>query len=160
MMTNKELDFFEELNIHAWYSELSNDFMCEVEEMLEKPSRKEIEQVLDKFGYCYKYQPESKIYCFITIFDGIEFNCNPELRRGMVRVSFFAKNLKTGRIVGSQFSVISRMMEIMKGQDSGAYIRNPRYRNYEELYQILERVFNKYEEFKVAAVKQGIMNEI
>ena len=126
---------------------------------MEKPSRKEIEQLLDKFGYCYKYQPLSKIYCFVTIFNGIEFNCNPGLRWGMVDVNFFAKNLGTGRIVGSTLSSICRMMEIAKDRDSGAYILPPRYKNYEELFQILERVFKKYEEFKVAVIESGILND-
>lgn len=158
-MNSGELELFEKINIHDWYLKLSEDFFCPIDEKLEKTSRKEIESVLGKFNYCYSYSPLSKIYGVITIYDGIEFNCNPEIRYGSVRINFFAKNISSGKLIGSTLHGICREIEIAKGNIDANNILSPRFKTYEELYQILERVFKKYEEFKVAVIESGILND-
>lgn len=156
-MTTDELELFESLNLHDWYKELISEFNCDEDQILRKIDRKTVEVILKELGYCFSYYSASKIFNVPTKYNGIDFFCNPEVRGGLVKVYLYAENSTSNKTLGDNLISICRLMEITKGEDSGKYMLLPRYRNSEELKQILQIVFTKYEEFKIAVVNSKLL---
>ena len=156
-MTKENLIFFESIDIHRWYSMLSKEYLIDHNEMLTNPKRKEIEKIIDGFGYCYSYSSTSKIYNIPTKLGPYTFYCNPEFRHGFISVILFAENVDTEKKMGDSFISICRQIEIAKGEDSGKYMIRPRFRNYNEIEKILSSVFKFYEKFKLNVLESKIL---
>ncbi len=156
-MTQMELDLYESLNFHKWYSELISNFICKEDEILRKHDRKKVEEILTELGYCYTYYSSSKIFNVSSKFSGVNYFCNPEIKGGLVRVYLYAENTESNKRIGDNLISTCRLMEIAKNNDSGRYMLLPRFRNYQELKQILQNVFNKFEEFKLAVHNSRIL---
>lgn len=157
MMAPAEVDLFESLDFYNWYKELISKYNCEEEEILRKVDRKVIETILKDLGYCFSYYSSSKIFNVPTKYNGIDFYCNPEIKDGLVRVYLYAENSSSKVKVGDNLISICRLIEIAKGKDSGKYMLLPRFRNHEELKEIMRSIFDKYEEFKVAVIDSKIL---
>ena len=85
-MKNEELELYDTLDMCNWYRELLSMYNCDSKEIMRKHDRKVIEKIIQEFGYCSIYYSESKIFSIITLFGGIEFQCNFEIKDGLVNI--------------------------------------------------------------------------
>lgn len=155
-MKNEELELYDTLDMCNWYRELLSMYNCDSKEIMRKHDRKVIEKIIQEFGYCSIYYSESKIFSIITLFGGIEFQCNFEIKDGLVNIYLISRLIQSEFQIGNSLIITCRMIEIKKNSDSGRYMLLPRFRNYEELHSLFRKVFTKYEEYKIAVFKSSI----
>jgi len=105
-------------------------------------------------GYSAKYRKKEKFFQIIEIIDGIKFYFHFSLEYGMVEVIIFweyenNKDLSGGGLL----SVVCKLIEIAKNEEKEGYIKKARFRNYEDLKNILREYFLIYEDLKTEVIK-------
>ena len=105
-------------------------------------------------GYSAKYRKKEKFFQIIETIDGIKFYFHFSLEYGMVEVIIFweyenNKDLSGGGLL----SVVCKLIEIAKNEEKEGYIKDARFRNYEDLKNILREYFLIYEDLKTEVLK-------
>ena len=160
MMTLAEIEIYESLDIYNWYKKLISEFNYK-DDSLQKINRKYVEAIFVEFDYCFSYSSESKIYEIPTRYNGIDFYCNPQFKYGSVDIHLWAEKKKDKIQIGSTLMVICKRIEISRGEeDTYNYLGRPRYRNYDDIREIMRIVFSKFEEYKIAVVNSKIFEKI
>ena len=151
-LSKKELEIFEKINLYERHSNISNQYRFE--ETFENYSNDEVIKIVKELGYSAKYRKKEKFFQIIEIIDGIKFYFHFSLEYGMVEVIIFweyenNKDLSGGGLL----SVVCKLIEIAKNEEKEGYIKKARFRNYEDLKNILREYFLIYEDFKTEVLK-------
>ena len=152
MISKKELEIFEKIHLYDRYSYISNQYRYE-DKSKDYSNDKTIE-IVKELGYSAKYRKKEKFFQIIEIIDGIKFYFHFSLEYGMVEVIIFweyenNKDLSGGGLL----SVVCKLIEIAKNEEKEGYIKKARFRNYEDLKNILREYFLIYEDFKTEVLK-------
>ena len=151
-LSKKEFEIFEKINLYERYSNISNQYRFE--ETFENYSNDEVIEIVKELGYSAKYRKKEKFFQIIEIIDGIKFYFHFSLEYGMVEVIIFweyenNKDLSGGGLL----SVVCKLIEIAKNEEKEGYIKKARFRNYEDLKNILREYFLIYEDLKTEVLK-------
>jgi len=111
-------------------------------------------EIVKELGYSAKYRKKEKFFQIIETIDGIKFYFHFSLEYGMVEVIIFweyenNKDLSGGGLL----SVVCKLIEIAKNEEKEGYIKDARFRNYEDLKNILREYFLIYEDLKTEVLK-------
>ena len=150
-LSKKELEIFEKINLYERHSNISNQYRFE--ETFENYSNDEAIKTVKELGYSAKYRKKEKFFQIIEIIDGIKFYFHFSLEYGMVEVIIFweyenNKDLSGGGLL----SVVCKLIEISKNEEKEGYIKKARFRNYEDLKNILREYFLIYEDLKISLI--------
>ena len=150
-LSKKELEIFEKINLYERHSNISNQYRFE--ETFENYSNDEVIEIVKELGYSAKYRKKEKFFQIIEIIDGIKFYFHFSLEYGMVEVIIFweyenNKDLSGGGLL----SVVCKLIEIAKNEEKEGYIKDARFRNYEDLKNILREYFLIYEDLKISLI--------
>ena len=152
-LSKKELEIFEKINLYEKHSNISNQYRYE--DKLKDYSNDKTIEIVKELGYSAKYRKKEKFFQIIETIDGIKFYFHFSLEYGMVEVIIFweyenNKDLSGG---GGTFAGICKKIEIAKNEEKEGYIKKARFRNYEDLKNILREYFLIYEDLKTEVLK-------
>ena len=150
-LSKKELEIFEKIHLYDRYSYISNQYRYE--DKLKDYSNDKTIEIVKELGYSAKYRKKEKFFQIIEIIDGIKFYFHFSLEYGMVEVIIFweyenNKDLSGGGLL----SVVCKLIEISKNEEKEGYIKKARFRNYEDLKNILREYFLIYEDLKISLI--------
>ena len=151
-LSKKELEIFEKINLYERHSNISNQYRFE--ETFENYSNDEVIKIVKELGYTAKYRKKENFFQIIETTNKLKFYFHFSLKYGMVEVIIFweyenNKDLSGGGLL----SVVCKLIEIAKNEEKEGYIKKARFRNYEDLKNILREYFLIYEDLKTEVLK-------
>ena len=150
-LSKKDLEIFEKINLYERHSNISNQYRFE--ETFENYSNEKVIEIVKKLGYSAKYRKKEKFFQIIETIDGIKFYFHFSLKYGKVEVIMYWESKKNKAISGGgPFSRICKLITINKGREFEK-IKYARFRNYEDLKNILREYFLIYEDLKTEVLK-------
>ena len=150
-LSKKELEIFEKINLYKRHSNISNQYRFE--ETFENYSNDEVIKIVKELGYTAKYRKKENFFQIIETTNKLKFYFHFSLKYGMVEVIIFweyenNKDLSGGGLL----SVVCKLIEIAKNEEKEGYIKKARFRNYEDLKNILREYFLIYEDLKISLI--------
>ena len=150
-LSKKELEIFEKINLYERHSNISNQYRFE--ETFENYSNEKVIEIVKELGYSAKYRKKEKFFQIIETINEKKFYFHFSLKYGMVEVIIFweyenNKDLSGGGLL----SVVCKLIEIAKNEEKEGYIKKARFRNYEDLKNILREYFLIYEDLKISLI--------
>ena len=151
-LSKKELEIFEKINLYDRYRDINN--LYRFEETFENYSNDEVIKIVKELGYTAKYRKKENFFQIIETTNKLKFYFHFSLKYGMVEVIIFweyenNKDLSGGGLL----SVVCKLIEIAKNEEKEGYIKDARFRNYEDLKNILREYFLIYEDLKTEVLK-------
>ena len=149
-LSKKELEIFEKINLYERHSNISNQYRFE--ETFENYSNDEVIKIVKELGYSVKYRKKENFFQMIETINGMKFYFHFSLKYGMVEsiMGMMDKNKKN--IIGGLVPNICKKIEIVKNEEKKGDIKKARFRNYEDLKNILREYFLIYEDLKISLI--------
>ena len=151
-LSKKELEIFEKINLYERHSNISNQYRFE--ETFENYSNEKVIEIVKKLGYSAKYKKKENFFQIIETINEMRFYFHFSLKYGLVEVIMYWECINNKDIWGGgTFAGICKKIEIAKNEEKEGYIKKARFRNYEDLKNILREYFLIYEDFKTEVLK-------
>ena len=151
-LSKKELEIFEKINLYKRHSNISNQYRFE--ETFENYSNEKVIEIVKELGYSAKYKKKENFFQIIETINEMRFYFHFSLEYGMVEVIIFWENENNKDLSGGGLlSVVCKLIEIAKNEEKEGYIKDARFRNYEDLKNILREYFLIYEDLKTEVLK-------
>ena len=151
-LSKKELEIFEKINLYERHSNISNQYRFE--ETFENYSNDEVIKIVKELGYTAKYRKKENFFQIIEITNKLKFYFHFSLKYGLVEVIMYWECINNkDKWGGGTFAGICKKIEIAKNEEKEGYIKKARFRNYEDLKNILREYFLIYEDLKTEVLK-------
>ena len=151
-LSKKELEIFEKINLYERHSNISNQYRFE--DKLKDYSNDKTIEIVKELGYSAKYRKKEKFFQIIETIDGIKFYFHFSLKYGLVEIIMYWECINNkDKWGGGTFAGICKKIEIAKNEEKEGYIKDARFRNYEDLKNILREYFLIYEDLKTEVLK-------
>ena len=151
-LSKKELEIFEKINLYERHSNISNQYRFE--ETFENYSNDEVIKIVKELGYSAKYRKKEKFFQIIETTNEINFYFHFSLKYGLVEIIMYWECINNkDKWGGGTFAGICKKIEIAKNEEKEGYIKDARFRNYEDLKNILREYFLIYEDLKTEVLK-------
>ena len=150
-LSKKELEIFEKINLYERHSNISNQYRFE--ETFENYSNEKVIEIVKELGYSAKYRKKEKFFQIIETINEMKFYFHFSLKYGLVEVIMYWECINNKDIWGGgTFAGICKKIEIAKNEEKEGYIKKARFRNYEDLKNILREYFLIYEDLKISLI--------
>ena len=149
-LSKKELEIFEKINLYERHSNISNQYRFE--ETFENYSNEKVIEIVKELGYSAKYRKKEKFFQIIETINEMKFYFHFSLEYGMVEIIMGMMNKNKKNIIGGLVPNICKKIEIAKNEEKEGYIKKARFRNYEDLKNILREYFLIYEDLKISLI--------
>ena len=151
-LSKKELEIFEKINLYDRYRDINN--LYRFEETFENYSNDEVIKIVKELGYSAKYRKKEKFFQIIETTNKLKFYFHFSLKYGLVEIIMYWECINNKDIWGGgTFAGICKKIEIAKNEEKEGYIKKARFRNYEDLKNILREYFLIYEDLKTEVLK-------
>ena len=151
-LSKKELEIFEKINLYERHSNISNQYRFE--ETFENYSNEKVIEIVKELGYSAKYRKKEKFFQIIETINEMKFYFHFSLKYGLVEVIMYWECINNkDKWGGGTFAGICKKIEIAKNEEKEGYIKKARFRNYEDLKNILREYFLIYENLKTEVLK-------
>ena len=151
-LSKKELEIFEKINLYERHSNISNQYRFE--ETFEKYSNDEAIKTVKELGYSAKYRKKENFFQIIETTNKLKFYFHFSLKYGLVEIIIYWECINNkDKWGGGTFAGICKKIEIAKNEEKEGYIKDARFRNYEDLKNILREYFLIYEDLKTEVLK-------
>lgn len=151
-LSKKELEIFEKINLYERHSNISNQYRFE--ETFENYSNDEVIKIVKELGYSAKYRKKENFFQIIETTNKLKFYFHFSLKYGLVEIIIYWECINNKDIWGGgTFAGICKKIEIAKNEEKEGYIKDARFRNYEDLKNILREYFLIYEDLKTEVLK-------
>jgi len=151
-LSKKELEIFEKINLYERHSNISNQYRFE--ETFENYSNEKVIEIVKELGYSAKYKKKENFFQIIETINEMKFYFHFSLKYGLVEVIMYWECINNkDKWGGGTFAGICKKIEIAKNEEKEGYIKDARFRNYEDLKNILREYFLIYEDFKTEVLK-------
>ena len=151
-LSKKELEIFEKINLYERHSNISNQYRFE--ETFENYSNDEVIKIVKELGYTAKYRKKENFFQIIETTNKLKFYFHFSLKYGLVEIIIYWECINNkDKWGGGTFAGICKKIEIAKNEEKEGYIKKARFRNYEDLKNILREYFLIYEDFKTEVLK-------
>ena len=151
-LSKKELEIFEKINLYERHSNISNQYRFE--ETFENYSNDEVIKIVKELGYSAKYKKKENFFQIIETINEMRFYFHFSLKYGLVEIIMYWECINNKDIWGGgTFAGICKKIEIAKNEEKEGYIKDARFRNYEDLKNILREYFLIYEDLKTEVLK-------
>ena len=150
-LSKKELEIFEKINLYERHSNISNQYRFE--ETFENYSNEKIIEIVKELGYSAKYRKKEKFFQIIETINEMKFYFHFSLEYGMVEIIMGMMNKNKKNIIGGLVPNICKKIEIAKNEEKRRLYKKARFRNYEDLKNILREYFLIYEDLKTEVLK-------
>ena len=151
-LSKKELEIFEKINLYDRYRDINN--LYRFEETFENYSNDEVIKIVKELGYTAKYRKKENFFQIIETTNKLKFYFHFSLKYGLVEVIMYWECINDkDKWGGGTFAGICKKIEIAKNEEKEGYIKDARFRNYEDLKNILREYFLIYEDLKTEVLK-------
>ena len=150
-LSKKDLEIFEKINLYERHSNISNQYRYE--DKLKDYSNDKTIEIVKELGYSAKYRKKEKFFQIIETIDGIKFYFHFSLEYGMVEIIMGMMNKNKKHIIGGAFSWLCKKIKVTENEEIKDNVKYARFRNYEDLKNILREYFLIYEDFKTEVLK-------
>ena len=151
-LSKKELEIFEKINLYDRYRDINN--LYRFEETFENYSNDEVIKIVKELGYTAKYRKKENFFQIIETINEMRFYFHFSLKYGLVEIIMYWECINNKDIWGGgTFAGICKKIEIAKNEEKEGYIKDARFRNYEDLKNILREYFLIYEDLKTEVLK-------
>ena len=151
-LSKKELEIFEKINLYERHSNISNQYRFE--ETFENYSNEKVIEIVKELGYSAKYKKKENFFQIIKTINEMRFYFHFSLKYGLVEIIMYWECINNkDKWGGGTFAGICKKIEIAKNEEKEGYIKDARFRNYEDLKNILREYFLIYEDFKTEVLK-------
>ena len=151
-LSKKELEIFEKINLYERHSNISNQYRFE--DKLKDYSNDKTIEIVKELGYTAKYRKKENFFQIIETINEMRFYFHFSLKYGLVEVIMYWECINNKDIWGGgTFAGICKKIEIAKNEEKEGYIKKARFRNYEDLKNILREYFLIYEDLKTEVLK-------
>ena len=151
-LSKKELEIFEKINLYERHSNISNQYRFE--ETFENYSNDEVIKIVKELGYSAKYKKKENFFQIIETINEMRFYFHFSLKYGLVEIIMYWECINNkDKWGGGTFAGICKKIEIAKNEEKEGYIKKARFRNYEDLKNILREYFLIYEDLKTEVLK-------
>ena len=151
-LSKKELEIFEKINLYERHSNISNQYRFE--ETFENYSNDEVIKIVKELGYTAKYRKKEIFFQIIETTNKLKFYFHFSLKYGLVEIIMYWECINNkDKWGGGTFAGICKKIEIAKNEEKEGYIKDARFRNYEDLKNILREYFLIYEDLKTEVLK-------
>ena len=152
MISKKELEIFEKIDLYERHSNISNQYRFE--ETFENYSNDEVIKIVKELGYTAKYRKKEIFFQIIETTNKLKFYFHFSLKYGLVEIIMYWECINNkDKWGGGTFAGICKKIEIAKNEEKEGYIKKARFRNYEDLKNILREYFLIYEDLKTEVLK-------
>ena len=150
-LSKKELEIFEKINLYERHSNISNQYRFE--ETFENYSNDEVIKIVKELGYSAKYRKKENFFQIIETTNKLKFYFHFSLKYGLVEIIIYWECINNkDKWGGGTFAGICKKIEIAKNEEKEGYIKKARFRNYEDLKNILREYFLIYEDLKISLI--------
>ena len=151
-LSKKELEIFEKINLYERHSNISNQYRFE--ETFENYSNEKVIEIVKELGYSAKYKKKENFFQIIETTNKLKFYFHFSLKYGLVEIIMYWECINNkDKWGGGTFAGICKKIEIAKNEEKEGYIKDARFRNYEDLKNILREYFLIYEDLKTEVLK-------
>ena len=151
-LSKKELEIFEKIHLYERHSNISNQYRFE--ETFENYSNEKVIEIVKELGYSAKYKKKENFFQIIETTNKLKFYFHFSLKYGLVEVIMYWECINDkDKWGGGTFAGICKKIEIAKNEEKEGYIKDARFRNYEDLKNILREYFLIYEDLKTEVLK-------
>ena len=150
-LSKKELEIFEKINLYDRYRDINN--LYRFEETFENYSNDEVIKIVKELGYTAKYRKKENFFQIIETINEMRFYFHFSLKYGLVEIIMGMMDKNKKNIIGGLVPNICKKIEIVKNEEKKGDIKKARFRNYEDLKNILREYFLIYEDFKTEVLK-------
>ena len=151
-LSKKELEIFEKINLYERHSNISNQYRFE--DKLKDYSNDEAIKIVKELGYSAKYRKKENFFQIIETINEMKFYFHFSLKYGLVEIIMYWECINNkDKWGGGTFAGICKKIEIAKNEEKEGYIKDARFRNYEDLKNILREYFLIYEDLKTEVLK-------
>ena len=150
-LSKKELEIFEKINLYERHSNISNQYRYE--DKLKDYSSDETIRIVKELGYLAKYRKREKFFQIIETINEMKFYFHFSLEYGMVEIIMGMMNKNKKHIIGGAFSWLCKKIKVTENEEIKDNVKYARFRNYEDLKNILRAYFLIYEDFKTEVLK-------
>ena len=151
-LSKKELEIFEKINLYERHSNISNQYRYE--DKLKDYSNDKTIEIVKELGYTAKYRKKENFFQIIETTNKLKFYFHFSLKYGLVEVIMYWECINNkDKWGGGTFAGICKKIEIAKNEEKEGYIKDARFRNYEDLKNILREYFLIYEDLKTEVLK-------
>ena len=150
-LSKKELEIFEKINLYERHSNISNQYRFE--DKLKDYSNDKTIEIVKELGYSAKYRKKEKFFQIIETINEMKFYFHFSLEYGMVEIIMGMMNKNKKHIIGGAFSWLCKKIKVTENEEIKDNVKYARFRNYEDLKNILREYFLIYEDFKTEVLK-------
>ena len=151
-LSKKELEIFEKINLYERHSNISNQYRFE--ETFENYSNEKVIEIVKELGYSAKYKKKENFFQIIETINEMRFYFHFSLKYGLVEIIMYWECINNkDKWGGGTFAGICKKIEIVKNEEKKGDIKKARFRNYEDLKNILREYFLIYEDLKTEVLK-------
>ena len=150
-LSKKELEIFEKIHLYDRYSYISNQYRYE--DKLKDYSNDKTIEIVKELGYSAKYRKKEKFFQIIETINEMKFYFHFSLEYGMVEIIMGMMNKNKKHIIGGAFSWLCKKIKVTENEEIKDNVKYARFRNYEDLKNILREYFLIYEDFKTEVLK-------
>lgn len=151
-LNSKEYQIYKKINFTKRYEVLSNKF--QFEERLQYTNETVLKMIKD-FGYTVKYINNNNFFKVEEREHGVKFYFHICLKYSNTELITGATDIKTDQfLTGSVFGRLYKLIKHAEGVDLEENLKMPKFRNYEDLQEILKEAFGIYEDFKKALIEE------
>ena len=150
-LSKKELEIFEKINLYERHSNISNQYRFE--ETFENYSNEKVIEIVKELGYSAKYKKKENFFQIIETINEMRFYFHFSLKYGLVEIIMGMMDKNKKNIIGGLVPNICKKIEIVKNEEKKGDIKKARFRNYEDLKNILREYFLIYEDLKTEVLK-------
>ena len=151
-LSKKELEIFEKINLYERHSNISNQYRFE--DKLKDYSNDKTIEIVKELGYSAKYKKKENFFQIIETINEMKFYFHFSLKYGLVEIIIYWECINNkDKWGGGTFAGICKKIEIAKNEEKEGYIKKARFRNYEDLKNILREYFLIYEDLKTEVLK-------
>ena len=151
MISKKELEIFEKINLYERHSNISNQYRYE--DKLKDYSNDKTIEIVKELGYSAKYRKKEKFFQIIETINEMKFYFHFSLEYGMVEIIMGMMNKNKKHIIGGAFSWLCKKIKVTENEEIKDNVKYARFRNYEDLKNILREYFLIYEDLKTEVLK-------
>jgi hypothetical protein len=150
-LSKKEYEIYKKISFAERYEKLSVKF--QFKERLDY-SKESVLDLIKKIGYTAKYVKKNNFFKIEEKKGIIKFYLNICLKYSNVELVIGATNIIEDKfLIGGVFVRICTEVNYYKGISLDENIKKPKFRNYEDLEEILREAFSIYEDFKNEVLK-------
>ena len=149
-LSKKELEIFEKIDLYERHSNISNQYRYE--DKLKDYSNDKTIEIVKELGYSAKYKKKENFFQIIETINEMKFYFHFSLKYGLVEIIMGMMDKNKKNIIGGLVPNICKKIEIVKNEKKGD-IKKARFRNYEDLKNILREYFLIYEDLKTEVLK-------